>query len=169
MARPQTQDYPEAFHRYIAQTVSEDPIDVLEDGFDETMQFFKTIPTKKQEYAYAPGKWTLKEMLQHIIDCERIFNFRALAFARGEKQSLPGFEEDKYAENSFGNNREWKDLCDEFLVVRKSTIFLYKSFTKEALLRSGISNEKEMTVNAVAFAIGGHEKHHIGVINERYL
>lgn len=169
MPRPRTNDYPEVFQGYINQTTSEDPIETLQMSFSESKEFFKNIPAQKQEYSYAPGKWTLKEMLQHIIDCERIFNFRALAFARGETQSIPGFEEDEYAAKSFGNQRDWMELCEEFNVVRNSSVLLFKSFNAETLCRSGVSNNREMTVNALAYAVAGHLKHHVEVIKERYL
>lgn len=169
MPRPQLQDYPAAFHAYISQTDLPSPTEELLNHFDSTLEFFKTIPSTKYEYAYAPGKWTLKELLQHLIDCERIFCFRAVSIARGEKQSLPGFEEGDYVANSFANSRSWADMCNEFSVVREGSVLLFRSFNQEVLQRSGISNDKPISVNALGFALAGHTKHHLNVINKRYL
>lgn len=169
MPRPQLQDYPAALHSYISQTDLLSPTEELINQFDSTLEFLKQVPTAKYEFAYAPNKWTLKELLQHLIDCERIFCFRALSIARGEKQALPGFEESDYVANSFANSRSWVDMCNEFSVVREGSILLFRSFSPEVLQRSGISNDNPINVNSLGFAIAGHTKHHMNVINERYL
>jgi len=131
--------------------------------------FFASVPEDRHNYAYAPGKWTMKEMLQHIIDTERIFNYRALAFARKEQASLPSFDEDAYAASSNANNRNWNDLCEELKAVRKSTGIMYNSFDKNTLLNSGIANNKPMTVLAMGFTTIGHVYHHVKVTRDRYL
>jgi DinB superfamily len=131
--------------------------------------FLHSITEEKSAYAYAPDKWTIKELLLHITDTERIFAYRGLCIARNEKNSLPGFDENIYAAASNANNRNWKDLAEEFLVVRKSTEALFNSFTPEILSRSGISNNNPMAVNSAGFIVVGHVYHHIKIFNERYL
>ncbi len=117
---------------------------------------------------YAPGKWTIKDILQHIIDAERIFAYRALRFARNDKTPLAGFDENTYAEEAKTGHRTLEEIIDEFDVTRKSTVSMFNSFTKEQLLHTGISNNKEISVLAIGFTISGHLIHHIGVIKERY-
>ncbi len=131
--------------------------------------FFKNIPVQKANYQYAAGKWTLKEMLLHIIDTERIFAYRAVSIARGDKTPLPGFDENTYAANSMADKRSWESLLQEFAAVRQSSDLLLQSFNDEQLLQSGTTNNYPTTVNALAFIIYGHILHHIAVIKERYL
>ena len=168
MPKPIQGTYPQEFQNYISQV----PQDDLETAFRKQQQiideFIPSIITKA-DYAYANGKWTLKEMLQHIIDGERIFNYRALAIARKETISLPGFEENMYAANSNANVRDWDDLCKEFKVVRSSTIYLYNSFTESMLSQTGTANDNPITVAAIGFITIGHLYHHKKVIEERYL
>jgi hypothetical protein len=169
MPRPAKGTYPEYFEKYINLVTEKN----LKAGFRNQQKlinsFFNDIPDDKTEFSYGPGKWTLKEMLQHIIDTERIFNYRALAFARKETLSLPSFDENTYAENSNANARNWKKLCNELKAVRKSTRMMYDSFSKEALNSSGIANNNPMTVNAMGFTSIGHIYHHMNVVRERYL
>ena len=168
MPKPLQGTYPKEFHNYISQV----PQDDLDTAFAQQQkivdEFFPAIVTKA-DYAYAAGKWTLKEMLQHIIDGERIFNYRALAIARKETISLPGFEENMYAANSNANARDWEDLCEEFKTVRKSTVYLYNSFTDAMLSQMGTANNNPVMVAAIGFTTIGHLYHHKKVIEERYL
>ena len=119
-------------------------------------------------HAYAEGKWTIKEVLQHLIDTERIFNYRAVCFARKEAASLPGFEENDYAANSNANSRTWQSLVGEFLAVRLGTEMMYNSFTEEMLSTAGKANNNEVTVGSIGFISIGHFYHHKKVIEERY-
>jgi len=169
MPRPASNTYPPYFETYISQVKEDDPLLALQNQQSVIDEFFPSISEEKSEYAYAEGKWTLKELLQHIIDAERIFCYRSLSFARNEKQSLPGFEEDDYAAVSEANKRSWSSLCNEFKAVRKATICLYKSYTDEMLSHSGLANNKVTSVNAVGFIMAGHVTHHKKVIEERYL
>ncbi len=132
-------------------------------------QFLSAIDEAKSAYAYAAGKWTLKEVLQHIIDAERIFNYRALCISRKEKNTLPGFDENEYAANSNGNARKWQDLIDEFVTVRKGTEIMFNSFTDEMLETSGLSNNNPVTVKSLGFITLGHFNHHKKIIKDRYL
>ena len=128
-----------------------------------------SIDEQKSTYAYAPGKWTLKEMLQHLIDAERIFSYRAVCFARKELQTLPGFDENEYAENSLANNRSWDNLVEEFWAVRRSCILLFESFTAEMLSNTGKAGNNELSAEQLGFIIVGHVNHHCKIIRERYL
>lgn len=169
MPKPSPTTYPEYFKRYVDQVPDEDLLTGFQNQLPVIKELLNSITEEKSMYAYDAGKWTLKELLQHITDTERIFNYRALAIARKETASLPGFDENLYADNSNANRRSWQDLVDEFLTVRSSTAFLYKSFTDEALNASGISNNNPVTVIALGFITLGHFYHHKNVIQERYL
>lgn len=144
-------------------------VEGLETGLKDTVAFFKSIPENKLEYRYAEGKWTIKELISHLIDCERIFAYRALRFARKDKTSVVGFDENNYAKYSDANNRAIKDLLEEYTLVRQSTILLYKTFNSETLKQTGIAGNGEVSVRALGFLIAGHEKHHCEVVSERYL
>ena len=133
------------------------------------MNFFDTIPESKHDHAYAVGKWTLKEMLQHIIDAERVFTYRCLSFSRKDKQELPGFEENEWASASNAASRNWTDLIEEFKAVRKATEYLFASFNEEQLNSSGIVNKNSIYVLALGFICVGHCNHHRTIIEERYL
>ncbi len=122
-------------------------------------------------YRYAKNKWTIKEILLHIIDDERIFSYRAMAFARNEKQSLPGFDQDDYAKYSGANERDLDSIFDEYKAMRRSTIELFKGLPEESLMRKGIGSTTfhSATVRALAYHIAGHELRHFNIIKERYL
>ena len=169
MPKPSPTTYPVYFKNYVDQVPDEDLLTGFENQSSVIKQFLNSITEEKSTYAYDTGKWTIKEVLQHMIDTERIFNYRALAIARKETVSLPGFDENLYAQNSNANNRTWQNLVDEFLAVRSSTEFLYKSFTEEALVASGISNNNPVTVISLGFITLGHFYHHKKVLQERYL
>jgi hypothetical protein len=169
MSKPSPTSHPGYFQQYIDLVPDED----LLTGFANQTGLIKHLPgsitEEKSTYAYAPGKWTLKELLQHIIDTERIFSYRAMCFARKEIISLPGFDENEYAANSFANNRTWQSLADEFLAVRHSTELLFKSFTTEALSYIGTANNNPVSVASIGFIALGHFYHHKKIIEERYL
>ena len=169
MPRPDLTQVPDAFHRYINQTSDENALTAIKSNTIFAVEFFDAIPDEKWSYRYAEGKWSIKEMLQHIIDAERIFAYRALCIGRGEKASLPGFEEDEYAAASKADRRTKSDLLEEFETVRRSIEQLFASFDSVQLASAGISNNKSISVNALGFIIPGHVQHHIGVVKERYL
>tara|TARA_R110002012_G_scaffold81945_2_gene207389 strand:+ start:69135 stop:69650 length:516 start_codon:yes stop_codon:yes gene_type:complete len=141
----------------------------LEQSMLNTKAFFESIPEDKLEYRYAEGKWTIKEILQHLIDTEHVFVYRALRFARQDKTPLPGFEQDDYVLASVANRRTREQLLNDYLDLRESSIALFSSFTKKMLEQIGVASNAEMSVRAVGFILIGHEKHHIDVIKERYL
>jgi len=169
MFKKDLKDYPIYFQKYIDLVPDED--DLLTGfaiQFEVIKKMLASISEQKSMFAYAPQKWTLKEMLQHMIDTERIFGFRALCFARKETASLPGFDEGKYAANALANDRSWDNLSEELLVVRQSTTLLFKSFTPEILTRTGTANDNLTSVAGMGFITLGHIYHHKKIIEERY-
>ncbi|MGX7666439.1 DinB family protein [Flavobacterium pedocola] len=146
-------------------------LDELEISLYNTIHFIQDIPMDKFDYRYAEGKWTIKEIIQHIIDAERVFSYRALRFSRNDKTELPGYDENEFAAavNPVANKRHLKDLLTELSAVRHATITLFKSFTPEDFLKSGIASEREMSVRAVGFIIIGHQNHHMRVFKQRYM
>lgn len=165
-------EYASYYQTYIDAVPKEsDLFDELEISMHRTVQFVQDIPMDKFDYRYAEGKWTIKEILQHLIDAERIFAYRALRFSRNDQTPLPGFDENSYADvvNPVANKRHLKDLLTEFTSVRHATITLFKSFTEEDLLKVGTASENKMSVRAVGFVIIGHQNHHKKVFTERYL
>jgi hypothetical protein len=169
MPKPLPQTYFPYFKKYVDQVPEEDLSTAFSNQLSIIKDFLNSITEEKSTYAYEPGKWTLKELLQHMIDTERIFNYRALAIARKETVPLPGFDENLYADNSNANSRSWQTLVEEFLAVRRSTQFLYDSFTGEALEAAGIASNNPLTVNSLGFTTLGHFYHHKKVMEERYL
>jgi len=141
----------------------------LEDNFKGVKEFILSLPRERLLYRYADNKWTIKEILVHIIDAERVYAYRALCFARNEKTKLPGFEQDDYVAFSNANERSIENIFSEYEAVRSATIILFESFDDAVLLREGIANDNKATVRALAYDIAGHELHHINIIKERYL
>jgi uncharacterized damage-inducible protein DinB len=141
----------------------------LSDNLKATKKFVASIPKDRLLRRYAEGKWTIKEILGHIVDDERIYVYRALRFARNDPTELPGFDQDQYARCSEANKRDSRDLLDEFSFVRQSTIAFFKSLDAAALLRTGVANGQTVSVRALAYHIAGHELRHMNIIRERYL
>jgi uncharacterized damage-inducible protein DinB len=169
MSRPDSNTYPPIFHTYIKLVDEPDIGTALSNHSALAESFFKSIPEEKRQYRYGEDKWTIQEVLQHIIDAERIFLYRALAFARKDPNILPSFEETDYAAESNANKRKWDELVAEFSAVRKSTQFLFGSFSEEQLDLTGRASNYQMSVKAMGYAIAGHATHHIHIIKERYL
>jgi hypothetical protein len=170
MAKPTPGTYPAYFENYIKLVEVDTPQEAIEKYTASLDSFFTAIPSAKHLYKYAEEKWTVKEMLQHIIDTERIFAYRALSIARKDKTPLPGFDENAYAIAAANtNHRSWDSLIDEFKAVRKSTDLLLQSFNEEQLQQNGTTNERPNTVNAIGFIIFGHIIHHKKILEERYL
>ena len=167
MNRPQTQEYPEWGQQYISK-VEGNAIAILEEQVTDFADFISSL-TEIADYAYAPGKWTIKEMMGHIIDTERILVFRLMSFARREKAALPGFEEDDYVKNAHFHDRSLSSFCEEFILLRKSNLFLIKSLNEAELDTIGNANGKSMSVRALVYILAGHIIHHAGIIKERYL
>jgi hypothetical protein len=167
--KPSPETYFSYFKRYVDLVPEEDLAAAFSNQQPVIKVFLSAVTEERSAYAYAPGKWTLKELLQHITDTERIFNYRALAIARKETAPLPGFDEDSYAAHSNANRRPWKTLVDEFLAVRLSTRFLYESFTDDMFAAAGTASNNPATVISLGFTTIGHFYHHKKVMEERYL
>lgn len=166
MNRPQPNDYPVWGETYISK-VDGDIFEILEDQVFSIPALFESNK-EKENFAYAEGKWTLKEMLGHIIDCERIFVYRMTCFARNEPQHLPGFEEDDYVANARFDERNYEDMIEEFAALRKANLYFFKSLNEIELDRKGIASGREITVKSILFISAGHIIHHVGVLKERY-
>ena len=167
--RPAKGDYAEYFNRYIELVEGEDIVQVLEKHLQIFEKFYSSLTEEQGNFAYAEGKWTIKEVIGHVIDTERIMAYRALAFARGEEQALPGFEQDDYVANSNFGERKLEDLINEFKTLRISNIVLFKSFGEKQFNRTGTASGNKLSVLALAFTIAGHELHHLKILKERYL
>jgi uncharacterized damage-inducible protein DinB len=141
----------------------------LETNLNATRKFVLSIPKEKMTFRYAEGKWTISEVMMHLVDLERIYTYRALRFARNDKTVLPGFDDKTFAFYSNANAREISHILSEFEAVRKSTIALFDGLDDEALLRKGTANGNPVSVRALAYHIAGHELHHVNIIKERYL
>jgi DinB superfamily len=160
---------PGYFQVYIDQVEEKDLAAAFSRQSEIIKSFLPAISEEQSTHAYAPGKWTIKELLQHLIDAERVFTYRAMCFARNEQATLPGFDEDDYAAASNANARSWESLTAEFVAVRRSTLFLYDSFTPEMLANIGKASSNSYSVEALGFILLGHFNHHKKVIEERYL
>jgi len=161
--------YPQNFQTYVDAVKEDDLNKALNNQMPAAEVFFQSIDEELSKRKYAEGKWTIKELLQHVIDAERVFQYRALCFARKEANTLPSFDENDYASNSNANDRKWSDLISEFSSVRKSTEYLYNSFNMEALQAVGKASNYSMDVTTLGFVIVGHVNHHIRIIQERYI
>jgi len=141
----------------------------LEDNFIATKELILSLNEEKLNYRYAANKWTIKEILVHIIDDERIYAYRALRFARNDQTELPGFEQDDYTLHSQANTRSLQSILGEYEAVRYATIALFNGLPEDAFLRRGTANNNKATVRALAYHIAGHELHHMNIIREKYL
>jgi uncharacterized damage-inducible protein DinB len=162
-------EYASFYASYIQAAANVELIEELEICLHDFIKFVQNIPMDKFDFRYAEGKWTIKDIIQHLIDAERVFSYRALRISRNDKTPLPGFEENDYVNNTNANGRSIQDLLTEFSAVRQSTLLLYKSFSDEQLKRIGIASNKEISVRALGFVTIGHQKHHQKVFAERYL
>ncbi len=166
---PGLDEAPAYYERYIGIVKNQDAYAFMENQLAEIPAYIRSIPESKAEFRYAEGKWTTKELISHITDCERVFSYRALTFARGESITLPGFNQDIWTQNIDFTKYTLADLAEEFEVVRKGTLLVYKNLSGEALLRKGIANKNEVTVRAIAYITAGHAEHHLNILRERYI
>jgi uncharacterized damage-inducible protein DinB len=167
MNKPKPEEYAPFYGTYM-KLVNDDPLQMLESAINTTYDFFSNITEDVAGYAYAEGKWTIKEVLGHLTDAERTFAYRVLAFSRGQ-QELPGFDENTYVEKSTFNSRSIKELAEEFRAVRESNLYLLRSLTSGQLAATGIANGNKISVNTIIYIMAGHELHHINIVKERYL
>lgn len=162
-------EYSGGFATYVREAGDVNLIEELEISLHDFIRFVQNIPMDKFDYRYAEGKWTIKEIIQHLIDCERIFAYRALRFSRNDQTPLASFEENDYALNTNANGRSIQELLTELSAVRHSNLLFYKSLSEEQLKRMGTASNIQISVRALGFTIIGHQKHHQKVFEERYL
>ncbi len=170
ISKPKSGEYPEYTIKYLNYLPDDINLtDHLIQNLKEIIDLYVAIPNDKYRYRYAENKWTTKEVLIHIIDTERVFAYRALAYARGDSAVLPGFNENNYVDTSNANSRTATDLLDELKTVRLATISLFKSFSLEQFSIVGKTSENNFSVSALAFLIIGHATHHLHIIQDKYL
>jgi len=164
-----TSEYNPFYHNYILSVGKGSLLEELNGGRDEFISFLENLPEAKLGYAYAQGKWTLAEVLVHVIDAERVFQYRALRFGRNDSTALAGFDQDIYAPESDASSRTKESIIEEYKTVRQSTISLFQSFSDGALMRIGNASGSDMSTRAMGFVICGHQAHHLRVVRERYM
>ena len=169
MARPLFGDYSEHFQTYIDETIGHTIGDLITNHSSLLNEFVNSLPEDKGDYAYAAGKWTVKDLLQHVLDTERIMTYRTLTFARKDTIALPGFNENEYAVAAKASLRSLAALKEEYITLRKATDLFLTSLSEEQLQQKGISNGHPLSVNSLAFIIFGHSIHHKKILQERYL
>lgn len=167
--RPDKKDYAPYYSRYVDTVEEDDAISAMLTQSKETQEILNSFSQARGDFAYAEGKWTVKQVVGHLTDTERIFAYRALCIARGETQPLPGYDQDEYVVTGNFNKRELFDLSYDFRLLRESNFLLFKGFDEHMLSRRGIASGNEFTVRALLFIIAGHEKHHMKILKERYL
>ena len=160
---------PPFYKGYVKLVEQSDPLQALRISGYRTLELLHSVPEVKQDYRYAPDKWTIRQVLCHMIDAERIFAYRALRFARNDKTPLAGFDENAYAPELNAEARSLRRIGDEMQHLRTTTIDLFEEFSEEMMKRKGTANNNEVTVTALAFIIAGHETHHCKILRERYL
>jgi hypothetical protein len=169
IGQPEPSEYASYYGRYISLVTGCDPLTALSRQIDETCDLLRTIPEKRSEYRYAPEKWSIKEVVGHMSDTERVMTYRALRFARADKTELPGFEQDDFVKAAGSDHLPFADLIDEFAQMRRSTLCLFHNFQNEAWSRVGIASGNPVSVRALAYIVAGHELHHMKVLREKYL
>jgi uncharacterized damage-inducible protein DinB len=168
--KPEPDEYPAYAAMYIDLVAGDGQLlDHMARARTATTELILALPEETLLHRYAPGKWTIKEVLVHLVDDERIYSYRALRFARGDVTPLPGFEQDPFAAASQANERPTADILAEYAAVRESTLALFRGLPEAAMLRSGVADGKRTTVRALGYHMAGHEAHHIGLIEQRYL
>jgi uncharacterized damage-inducible protein DinB len=167
--KPEATEYAPYYGRYVSLVQDGDILATLHAQLDETLTLLSNISESQAEMRYAPGKWSIKELIGHVIDTERIFGYRALRFARNDQTPLPGFEQDDYARNASVDDYPLRDLAGEFSYVRQSNLCLFRHLSPEAWQRSGTASGNQVSVRALAYIIAGHELHHRAILREKYL
>jgi len=162
-------DFQKYVQRYLDNIPSENWLEELKKSGEKTVEIYSKMTEEQSFFAYAEGKWTLKELLLHLSDTERVFQFRILAFARGDQNELPGFDEELYANQSFANERSLESLLEEYKLLRKLSQILLETMNPSALKNIGTANGNQISVETIGKLIVGHNYHHLNIIEERYL
>ena len=169
IAPPDASEHAPYYGRYVSLVSGNDILAALEEQPRETMAVLSGLTEEQGDYRYAPDKWSIKEVMGHVIDTERIFAYRALRIARNDPKPMAGFEQDDYVRyGGFGGCR-LADLMDEFACVRRASLFLFQKLPPEAWMRRGIANQNEISVRAIGYVIAGHELHHRKILKDKYL
>jgi len=167
---PQPGEYNPFYETYIGKSRAfADPVHKLSEQHDEVLSLFRPLDLQKQLFRYAAGKWSVKEVLGHLIDAERVMTYRAMRIARGDQTPLPGFDENVFVAEAQTEHCDWNELLEEFSHVRHATILLFRHIPQEAWLRTGTANGAPLSVRALAYIVAGHTAHHLTILRERYL
>jgi hypothetical protein len=168
IARPDPSEYVPYYGRYIDKVPGDDALASLATQIEDSLRLLRGLDEARALHRYADGKWSVKEVVGHLCDAERVFAYRALRFGRGDTTDLPGFDETLYVPAGAFDRRPIADLADEFECVRRASIALFRSFDDAALIRRGLANGQPVSVRGLAWIIAGHERHHVGLLRERY-
>ena len=169
MGRPQPSEYDPYYERYISLVADDEIIDTLGAQPTKLQDLLTALPEEKGDFRYADGKWSIKELIGHLIDGERMFAYRLFRISRGDETPIEGFEQDGYIENAGSGGRSFGDLLEEFTLLRRSTMILIKNLSDEDWGRVGIANAVPVSVSALIYIMAGHIEHHFGILKERYL
>ena len=167
--RPSTSEHAPYYSRYIDLVPEGNILRILEAQNEETIRTLSGLTEEKALFRYAPGKWSVKEVVGHVIDTERVFGFRAFAFSRGDKNAFPGMEQNEYAQGANYEERSLREILDEFAEVRKGNLRFFRTLNESMLTRVGKASGFEFTVRSTIYIIAGHELHHASVLRDRYL
>lgn len=168
MSRPTETEYAPSYQTYVSHATEEEILPAMRSQIDALDVLLDRVPPERETFAYAEGKWTIRQIIGHLIDGERVFGYRALCIARGETQDLPGFDENEYMPNAPYEHVELEDLLSEFRLVRLSNVAMFRTLDETAWTRVGMANGTPVTVRALAYVMVGHVRHHMGVLRERY-
>lgn len=168
-AKPETGEYAPYYEKYVSLVAEGDVVETLKRQIEETLALLGTVGEERAGYRYEPGKWSIKQVVGHLIDTERIFAYRALVIARGERQPLPGMEQDEYMARADFDSRSLADLAEEFSHVRRANVLMLRGLSAEDWSRRGVASDNEVTVRAIAYIMAGHEAHHVQILRARYL
>ena len=169
MKRPENTEYAEWYAGYVGSVGETDIVSVLQKQIDEIKEIFAGISEEKGLYRYAEGKWTIKEVLSHLIDGERVFAYRAFRISRKDETPLAGFDQDPYIENSNSNDRTIPDLVEELALLRQANMFIFRNLKERDWDIFGTASDNKITVRALAYIMAGHIRHHLKILQERYL
>ena len=167
--RPEIGEYATYYEKYVRLVPDGDIAETLARQFDDSLRVYRDISSEQSGFSYAPGKWTIRQLLGHVSDAERVFQYRAVAFARGETKPLPGFDQDIWMQGVDFDARNWDSLVDELSLVRASTVALFRSLGDAALSRRGVASDNPVSVRALGYITAGHERHHLSILQTSYL
>ena len=167
--KPEAGEFLPYYGRYIDQVAPGDVLSTLANQMQDTQALLKSLPASVGKYRYAPDKWSIRQVVGHVNDAERLFVFRAVWFARGFDSSLPSFDQDVAVASAGSDERSWASLIDEFQTIRAASLSFFKSLPDDAWMKRGIASGNPFTVRALAYIVAGHVAHHVGIVRERYL